>query len=137
MTYQAWLARLAHPNPDERRAWLQRWPQAPEATRADAAPVWRRVESLAANPSEPPEVREAAWAALQSPAAHAFYERYSATTDVPWLLDYIRAWEEEGLLTPEQARVLRWRYSARFRQARARASLADEQPAWSLGLSLA
>ncbi len=137
MPYQTWLARLAHPDPDERRAWLQRWPQAPEAVRADAAPVWRRVEGLAANPTEPPKVREAAWAALQSPAARTFYERYGPSTDVPWLLNYIREWEEEGLLTREQAQILRWRYSARPRGTKGQTREGDARPAWSWGLSLA
>ncbi|NPA25988.1 MAG: hypothetical protein GXO36_00085 [Chloroflexi bacterium] len=138
MDIRTWLEELGHSDPERQIELLRRWPQTPEAVTARATPVWQRIELLAARPDVPPPVRAAAWEALQSPAAQAFYARYRASVSVPWLLDYIRQWETEGLLTPEQAWVLRLRYGdVRAASQPSREVVEADRPAWGLGLSLA
>ncbi len=110
-TPQPWLEGLQDADPKRVQATLQAWVQHPAASQPTAAVVWRTIEQLAL--SATPEVRAAARQALTSAAARAFYARWWARPPA-WrqiLRSEIAAWQQEGLITEEQAAVLLARYA--------------------------
>ena len=104
-----WLARLQGDDP---QAALEDWLRFPDAARPEARAVWRYIEQLALRgPND--AVRAAALQALASPTAQAFYARWRPTPPElrQWLYRELETWVADGLLTPEQAAVLRARYA--------------------------